>query len=278
MDHPEAKAGRVIATLSRRRSFQLPAPDRAVRLVERNALLYRRGWLLLISGFIEPLLYLLAIGFGVGALVSSTVTVDGHLVRYAVFVAPAMMATSAMNGAIFETAFNFFFKLKYVKLYDAVIATPLGIADIALGEITWALIRGTLYSFGFIVVMTALGLVASPWALLALPAAMLIGFTFSALGTAASTFVRTWQDFDLVLTVLIPLFLFSATFYPITVYPGPLQVVVQLTPLYHGVDLLRRLTTGIIGPSLLVDVAYLAVLGALALAVAATRLERQLLK
>lgn len=268
----------MIATLSRRRSFQLPAPDRAVRLVERNALLYRRGWLLLISGFIEPLLYLLAIGFGVGALVSSTVTVDGHLVRYAVFVAPAMMATSAMNGAIFETAFNFFFKLKYVKLYDAVIATPLGIADIALGEITWALIRGTLYSFGFIVVMTALGLVASPWALLALPAAMLIGFTFSALGTAASTFVRTWQDFDLVLTVLIPLFLFSATFYPISVYPGPLQVVVQLTPLYHGVDLLRRLTTGIIGPSLLVDVAYLAVLGALALAVAATRLERQLLK
>jgi lipooligosaccharide transport system permease protein len=268
----------VIATLSRRRSFQLPAPDRAVRLVERNAILYRRGWLLLISGFIEPLLYLLAIGFGVGALLGSTVTVDGHPVRYAVFVAPGMMATSAMNGAIFETAFNFFFKLKYVKLYDAVIATPLGIADIALGEITWALIRGTLYSFGFIVVMAALGLVASPWALLALPAAMLIGFTFSAVGTAASTFVRTWQDFDLVLTVLIPLFLFSATFYPITLYPGPMQVVVQLTPLYHGVDLLRSLTTGMIGPSILVDIVYLVVLGAAALMLAATRLERLLLK
>ena len=183
-----------------------------------------------------------------------------------------------MNGAIYETAFNFFFKLKYVKLYDAVIATPLGIADIALGEITWALIRGTLYSFGFIVVMAALGLVISPWALLALPAAMLIGFTFAAVGTAASTFVRTWQDFDLVLTVLIPLFLFSATFYPITVYPGPLQVVVQSTPLYHGVDLLRSLTAGIIGPSILVDIAYLVVLGAAALLVAATRLQRLLLK
>jgi len=268
----------VIAMLPWRRSLQIPAPDRAARLVERNALLYRRGWPLLVSGFIEPLLYLLAIGFGVGALVAASVVVDGHPLRYAVFVAPAMMASSAMNGAIYETAFNFFFKLKYVKLYDAVIATPLGIADIALGEITWALIRGTLYSFGFIVVMAALGLVVSPWALLALPAAMLIGFTFAAVGTAASTFVRTWQDFDLVLTVLIPLFLFSATFYPITVYPGPLQVVVQLTPLYHGVDLLRSLTTGIIGPSILVDIAYLVVLGAAALLVAATRLQRLLLK
>ena len=268
----------MIAVLERRRRFQVPVAGRAAHLVERNAIMYRRGWPVIVSGFIEPLLYLLAIGFGVGALVGSTVSVNGHPLRYAVFVAPALMASAAMNGAIFETAFNFFYKLKYVKLYDAVLATPLGVADIALGEIAWALIRGTLYAFGFIVVMAALGLVISPWALLALPAAMLIGFSFAAVGTAASTFVRTWQDFDLVLTVLIPLFLFSATFYPITLYPGPLQVVVQLTPLYHGVDLLRSLTTGMIGPSLLVDVAYLVTLGAAALALAATRLQRLLLK
>ena len=221
----------MIAVLQRWRRFQVPVAGRAAHLVERNAIMYRRGWFVIVSGFIEPLLYLLAIGFGVGALVGSTVTVNGHPLRYAVFVAPALMASSAMNGAIYETAFNFFYKLKYVKLYDAVLATPLGVADIALGEIAWALIRGTLYALGFIVVMAALGLAISPWALLALPAAMLIGFSFAAVGTAASTFVRTWQDFDLVLTVLIPLFLFSATFYPITVYPGPLQVVVQLTPL-----------------------------------------------
>ena len=268
----------MIAVLSRRRSLQVPAADRAAHLVERNAILYRRAWLLIVSGFFEPLLYLLAIGFGVGALVGGTVQVNGHPLRYAVFVAPAMMATSAMNGAIFETSFNFFYKLKYVTLYDAVLATPIGVADIALGEIAWALIRGTLYAFGFIIVMAVLGLVISPWALLALPAAMLIGFTFAAVGTAASTFVRSWQDFDLVLTVMIPLFLFSATFYPITLYPGLLQVVVQLTPLYHGVDLLRSLTTGVIGPSILVDLAYLVVLGAAALALAARRLERLLLK
>jgi lipooligosaccharide transport system permease protein len=268
----------VIAVLSPRRPRQVPAADRAAHLVERNVIMYRRGWLVIVSGFFEPLLYLLAIGFGVGALVGSTVTFNGHPLRYAVFVAPAMMASSAMNGAIFETSFNFFYKLKYVKLYDAILATPLGVADVALGEIAWALIRGTLYALGFIVVMVALGLVISPWALLALPAAMLIGFAFAAVGTAASTFVRTWQDFDLILTVLIPLFLFSATFFPITLYPGPLQVVVQLTPLYHGVDLLRSLTTGSIGPSILLDLAYLLVLGAAALALAATRLERLLLK
>jgi lipooligosaccharide transport system permease protein len=268
----------MIALLSQRRSLQLPAPDRAAHLVERNAILQRRGWPVILSGFVEPLLYLLAIGFGVGSLVGATIVVSGHPVRYAVFVAPAMMASSAMNGAIYETSFNFFYKLKYIKLYDAVLATPLGVADIALGEIAWALLRGTLYALGFIVVMAALGLAISPWALLALPAATLIGFSFAAVGTATSTFVRTWQDFDLVLTVLIPMFLFSATFYPITAYPGPLQVMVQLSPLYHGVDLLRSLTTGSIGPWLLLDIGYLVVLSLAGLVVATARLERLLLK
>src|SRR3989475_443256 len=163
----------MIAMLSGRRALQLPAPDRAAHVVERNAIIQRRGWPVILSGFVEPLLYLLAIGFGVGALVGVSVVVNGHPLHYAVFVAPAMMASSAMNGAIYETSFNFFYKLKYVKLYDAVLATPLGVADIALGEITWALLRGTLYAFGFIVVMAALGLALSPWPLLAVAATRL---------------------------------------------------------------------------------------------------------
>src|SRR5205085_3203672 len=207
-----------------------------------------------------------------------SIILDGRPIGYAAFVAPAMMASSAMNGAIYETAFNFFFKLKYVKLYDAILATPLGVPDVALGEITWALIRGTLYAAGFIVVMVALGLVRSWWAILALPAAMLLGFTFAAIGTVTATFVRTWQDFDLVLIVMIPLFLFSATFYPITVYPGPLQAVVQLSPLYHGVNLLRSLTTGSISPGLLVDASYLVILAFVGLAIAGRRMQRLLLK
>ena len=126
--------------------------------------------------------------------------------------------------------------------------------------------------------MVALGLAPSPWTILALPAAMLISFSFGAAGAALTTFLRTWQDIELILIVLIPLFLFSATFYPIELYPRPLQVIVELTPLYHGVDLLRSLTTGSIGPSLLLDVAYLLALGLAGLWVASIRLNRLLLK
>ena len=256
----------------------LPSLKRASSLIERNAILYRRGWIIIVSGFAEPLFYLLGIGFGVGALIGSTISLNGHPVRYAVFVAPALMASSAMNGAVYETSFNFFFKLRYVKLYDAILATPLGVLDIASGEIAWALVRGTLYAIGFIAVMLLLGLAPSPWTVLALPAAMLISFSFGAAGAALTTFLRTWQDIELILIVLIPLFLFSATFYPLEVYPATLRLLVELTPLYHGVDLLRSLTTGAIGPGILVDIAYLLALGVIGLWIAALRLNRVLLK
>jgi len=255
-----------------------PAARRAAHLVERNAMLYRRTWIVLASGFLEPLLYLLGIGFGVGSLVGSVVIQNGQHYRYAVFVAPALMATSAMNGAIYETSFNFFHNLKYIKLYDGMLATPLGVADVALGVVAWAVIRGSIYALGFLVIMAVLGLVTSPLAVLALPASLLIGFSFAAVGTAASTYVRSWQDFTIVLSVFIPLFLFSGTFYPITLYPPWLQLVVQLTPLYHGVDLSRSLTTGSIGPWLLLDIVYLIVLSLTSLLLATARLERLLLK
>lgn len=250
----------------------------AGRLLERNVTRYRRAWVVIISGFAEPVLYLFGIGFGVGALVGSVVTQDGRHLSYAAFVAPALMASSTMNGAIYETGFNFFYKLKYMKLYDGILATPLGIIDIALGEMAWAIVRGNLYALGFIVVMVAFGLVSSPWAVLALPAALLTGLAFAALGTAVTTFVRKWQDFDLVLTVLIPLFLFSGTFYPLDVYPAAIRVLVEFTPLYHGVHLIRALTTGTPAPSLLLDVAYLVALSVAALWLATVRLHRLLLR
>ncbi len=167
-----------------------------------------------------------------------------------------------MNGAIYDSTFNVFFKLNYAKTYDAILSTPIGVGDVALGEIGWALIRGGIYAAAFLVVMVVLGMVLSPWAVLAFPAALLVGFAFGAVGMAATSFMRTWQDFDLVQLVILPLFLFSATFYPITTYPEPIQILVQLTPLYHGVDLIRGLTTGVVGPTLLVHVAYLAAMGA----------------
>ena len=252
--------------------------SRAGRLVERNLMVYRRTPLVIVSGFFEPLFYLLGIGFGIGALVGGVIGPDGRSLPYGVFVAPGLLAASAMNGAIYDSTMNVFFKLRYAKTYDAILSTPLGIDDVALGEISWALIRGTLYATGFLLVMLLLGLVRSPWFVLALPVAMLIGFAFAAVGMAATTFMRSWTDFDYVFVATLPLFLFSSTFYPIETYPAALQVLVRLTPLYHGVDLLRSLSLGIVGPGLLVHVAYLVAMGLAGLWVVNRRLDRLLLK
>ena len=251
---------------------------RADRLVERNVMNYRRTWLVLVSGFFEPLFYLLGIGFGIGALVGTVTGPDGGPIPYGVFVAPGLLASSAMNGAIYDSTFNIFFKLRYAKTYDAILSTPLGITDIAVGEIAWALIRGTPHAIGFLAVMVVLGLVRSPWVILALPAAMLIGFAFAAVGMAATTWVRSWTDFDYIFVVTLPLFLFSSTFYPLSVYPEPLRTIVALTPLSRCIDLLRSLALGQIRPVLLIDVAYLAVMGGIGLWVVSRRLDRLLLK
>ena len=160
------------------------------------------------------------------------------------FVAPALLATSAMNGAIFDSTFNIFFKLKYAKVYDAVLATPMRTGDVALGEIGWALIRGGLYACAFIVIMLAMGLVHSIWAVFAIPVALLIGFAFAGAGMAATTFMRSWQDFEYVTLTTLPMFLFSATFYPISVYPRPIQIIVDCTPLYQGIALLPDSPSG----------------------------------
>jgi lipooligosaccharide transport system permease protein len=251
---------------------------RSLRLIERNLYVYKHGWLTIVSGFFEPLFYLLSIGFGLGALIGTLPGPDGQPIPYQLFVAPALLASSSMNGAISEATFNFFFKLNYNKTFTSILSTPLSPGDVAVGELAWALIRGGLYAIGFMAVMVLLGLVVSPWVVLAVPAALLIGFAFGAVGMAATSFMKTWQDFDLIQLVVLPLFLFSATFYPIETYPEALRVFVQLTPLYQGVDLIRSLTVGAISPILLVHVAYLLAMGIAGLLVVSRRLDRLLLK
>ncbi|MEY2566795.1 MAG: lipooligosaccharide transport system permease protein [Actinomycetota bacterium] len=249
---------------------------RALHVAERNAVSYRRNWRYLATGVVEPFLYLLSIGIGVGALVG-TVPVSGHEVSYQKFVAPALLASSAMNGAVFDATFNFFFKIKYAHTFDAMLATPLGVGDVALGEMGWSLARSTLYALCFLLTMTAFGLTASWWAVLALPSATLIGLAFAGVGMATTTYMRSWVHFDYVNLVLIPLFLFSATFFPISRYPEALRWVVRATPLYQGVALERGLVLGDVSWALLGHAVYLLVMGALALRVAAARLQRMLL-
>jgi lipooligosaccharide transport system permease protein len=234
---------------------------RSARLVERNIYVYRHQWMMLLSGFFEPLFYLVGIGFGLGALVGTVPGPDGQPIPYQLFVAPALLASSAMNGAIAESTFNFFFKLNYSKTFAAILSTPLSPGDIALGELAWALIRCGLYAIGFMGVMLALGLFVSPWVIFAVPGAILVGLAFAAVGMAATTFMKTWQDFDLIQLVILPLFLFSGTFYPIDRLPEWGRWLAYATPLWHGNELARAAAIG--GRSALAitgDIAYLVAL------------------
>jgi lipooligosaccharide transport system permease protein len=273
---PASPAGGFTSRIAR--VLPIPAGAGMARiLVERNIMSYRHAWIALVTGFAEPVFYLFSLGIGLGALIKVVTTDGGQTVPYAEFVAPALLAASAMNGAVFDSTFNVFFKLKFAKLYDSVLATPLGPRDVAVGEISWSLIRGGLYAAAFLVVAWLIGTVHSWWALLALPAATLIGFAFSAVGMYGTTFMRSWVDFDYVNLVIQPMFLFSATFFPLSTYPGAVRWIVQVTPLYHGVALERALMLGEVGPGLLVHVVYLLVFGLLGFVGAARRIEKLLL-
>jgi len=263
---------RIVPTAVVTRPWRALGGKASLRLVERHARVGRHLWVMILSGIAEPLFYLLSIGVGLGQLVG---TVAG--VSYTAYVAPALLATSSMNGAIYDSTFNVFFLIKYAKTYDAALATPMRAPDLALGQVLWAVIRSALYAFAFTGVMLVLGLFQSWWAIGVLPAAVLTGFAFAAAGMAATTFMRSWQDFEFVTLVSIPMFLFSATFYPLSVYPRPVAILVQFTPLYQAVALMRGLALGLVGPGLLWRAAYLAVMGLAGLYLAGRRVGRLLL-
>ncbi|QFU92879.1 ABC-2 type transporter [Amycolatopsis sp. YIM 10] len=250
---------------------------RARFLLERSALVYSRHWLVFVSGALEPLFYLLAFQIGFGSLVGEVAGPGGQVMSYVAFVAPGLLAASAMNGAVFDSTYNVFFRFRYGKLYDAMLSTPIGPLDIAIGEIGFAVVRGALYSTAFVAVMGVMGLLTSPWAVLLLPAAVLVSFAFAAVGMACATFLRSTSQFDYIQLVLMPMFLFSTTFYPLGVYPEALQYVVSCFPLYHGIELMRGLATGFFDWSILGHLAYLLVMAAIGLLLAARRLHKLLL-
>jgi lipooligosaccharide transport system permease protein len=248
---------------------------RPQRMVERNIVAYRRQWLIILSGFFEPLFYLLSMRVGLGDLIGD-VSVGGHEVPYDQFVAPGLMAASAMNGAVYDSTMNVFHKLKWARIYDAALATPMSAGDVAVGEITWALIRGQIYAVGFLGVMWGLGLVGSPWVVLALPCCALIGLAFASLGFAVTTYMRGFSDFEFVPTATMPMFLFSATFFPLSSY-GRLEWLVQLSPLYHGVVLVRSANAGVFTLACVGHVVVLFAVAAVATTVAARRVGTLLL-
>ncbi|MDG4781393.1 ABC transporter permease [Micromonospora sp. WMMD961] len=248
---------------------------RALALIERNFMIYRRSVTPLLNALVEPILYLLSIGVGVGLLVG---TVPGVEVPYVVYVAPAILATTAMNTAFNQTSFGVFTRMKVEKTYEAILPTPLSVTDIAVGEVTSAMINALLTSIGFLTLMAVGGLVTSAWVLLALPASVLIAYAFAAAGLAVTTYLRDFADFQYIQLFMLPMYLFATTFYPLSVYPEAVQPVIRALPLYHSIELVREPALGRLSWDLLIPMAYLVAFGSVAMYVAARRMTRAMLR
>jgi lipooligosaccharide transport system permease protein len=250
--------------------MQLPSLRGAFRVWQRDATIFKKFWKpALFPNFIEPFFYLAALGLGLGAFVRD---INGQ--DYLQFIAPALLASNAMFAASFESTFNTFVKLKFGKVYDAIIATPVNAEDIVLGEYLWAGTRAALYGTAFTIVLTFLGLVNSWWALLMPPVLFMIGVMFSVMGTLFTSLIQGIDFYAYYFTLVItPLFLFSGIFFPVEDFPAPVPQLAWMTPLYHAVNVTRGLATGP-SPEILVDLAWIVVFTA-ALAMLPVHLMRK---
>jgi len=234
-------------------------------------------WVVILSGFLEPVLYLASMGYGLGSAIGEIEGPGGVPMSYAAYIAPALLATSAMNGALYDSN-NMFFKLNHSKLYRVMLFTSLGPLDVAIGEIVMALLRGLLYAIGFMIVAGLAGVITSAWALLMIPGAVLIAFSFAALFMGCITFIKRFQQLDWINMLTMPMFLFSATFFPLSVYPQGVQWVIQALPLWHGVDMLRQFAAGHLETPLVWHLLYLVLMAALGVTMATARLRKLFLR
>ncbi|MDO5701378.1 MAG: ABC transporter permease [Bowdeniella nasicola] len=269
----------VLARLARPRPLPGVYSGNARAVLERGlTVVFKQNWFMVLSGFVEPVLYLFAMGYGVGSMVGGVSGPGGREIPYAAYIAPALLATAAMNGAVFDSTWNVFFKLRFSRLYQAMVTTSLGPFDVAIGEITMALLRGFLYASGFMAVLYLSGIVSGAAPLFMVPAALLVAFGFASFGMGITSFLTTFQQMDLVNFVLLPMFLLSGTLYPIDVYPPALQWAVMALPLWHAVELMRHLSIGMFTPELLGHAAYYVAMVVVGLALTTWRLRRLFLR
>ena len=254
----------VAVSIAERQANRMGAKHYAGRshvILERSLVaLKSSNWFPVVSGFLEPLLYLFSFGYGVGTLIGDIQVSNGQVVSYAMFIAPGLLATSAMNGAIYDSTWNVYFKLHEGKIYHGMLATSLGPLDVALGEILTALLRGFAYAVGFMAVATPMGLIPSWWGVLAIPAAVLIALGFATIGMAITSYFKSYQQMGLINISLLPIFLFSGSFYPLSVFPDWAQIIIKTLPLWHAIEMIRNLSLGIINLSLLGHIAYFLVM------------------
>ncbi len=253
-------------------AVRIPSLRGAYRVWQRNATIFRKHWkTIMLPNLFEPLLYLAALGLGLGAFIRAG---GIHGLTYYQYIAPGLLASNAMFAASFESTFNTFIRLKIGRVYEAIVATPVNAEDIVAGEYLWAGTRAALYGTGFLGVITALGFAFSPqallissfWALLIPPVLFLVGIMFSVMGTLFTSLISSIDLYSYYFTLVVtPLFLFSGIFFPVEDFPAPVPQIAWLTPLYHAVNVCRALASG---PSLsvLADVAWILVFtGVLAL-------------
>jgi lipooligosaccharide transport system permease protein len=208
----------------------------------RNLVVYRKTWLTnILPNFFEPVIYLLAMGVGLGAYLREGM--GG--VSYLAFISPGLIAASAMNGASFETTYNVFVKMHFGRTYHAITATPVNIEDAMFGEILWAMTRGIVYGGAFALVVGLFGLLTWTAGLLLVPVIVLSAFLFATVGLAFTSFIRVIDAYSFYYTLfLTPMFLFSGIFFPVADLPGWAQVTAWFFPLTHCVTLARGAVQG----------------------------------
>ena len=263
------------------------ATPAAVRVLEHELLVYRRSFRgSLVSSFLNPVLYLAAMGFGLGSYVASSSGGQGAAgaaallggVSYLAFLAPGLLASTAMQTAAGESTFPIMGGILWDRTFHGMMATPIRVWDILLGKVLYITVRLALVTGVFFVVMAFFGAATGPQAFLALPGAILTGLAFVTPIIAYSAMQKESNGFNSLFRFgVIPLFLFSGTFFPVSQLPAFLQPVAYITPLWHGVDLCRTLALGTATPAgVLLHVGYLGALTAVGLWLASIAMHRKL--
>jgi lipooligosaccharide transport system permease protein len=218
----------------------------ALRVLEYNLMSYRRIWRgTLFSTFLSPILFLAALGIGLGSFVDRSGGEVLGAVSYAAFLAPGLLAGQAMQTAGFESTYPIMGSIIWDRTYHGMLATPITVPSIVFGQLAWLAIRLTLVATVFFGVMVAFGLVSSPLGVLSIPVTVLTGLAFGAPIMAYAATQKNDQGFSALFRFgLTPMFLFSGTFFPIEQLPSQLQIVAEVLPLHHGVALARHLVIG----------------------------------
>ena len=247
-------------------------------MVQRNALVYRHVWRgSVFSSFLQPTLFLLAMGFGVGGLMDTERAMFPDGLNYLEFLAPGLLAGTAMQVATFETTWPVLGKIVWQRNYEAILATPMRVIDIVLGELAWIAVRLTTVAVAFVLVLTAFGIPRSPSVWLAVPATVLTGLAFAAPVMAYAATLKNHNNFNVLYRFgITPLFLFSGVFFPTSQFPEWFERVIWFSPLFHGVELVRGLAVGALRADWTTHVSLLTVLAICGAAAALATFRRRL--